>query len=431
MMALAHAKRRRSLASALPVEQPHLTDMIMKKTKHTHAAKAGAAAVEQDEVLANRLVKLGLEVRESDAYNELPDTLQKAQAELRKAIRKCLQQQREQALDEALERTFEEDVKAYRVLRENVEEMSGTILLRRDEGPDAEVNAFVVPLFVHTMGGLRSEQCFQDVEAFEQLRDSFKEGGLESRTASVVLVSHAYHLDEIERIGYCQLSQMVHEASDAMTRKKATAADAIAGSMRGWPPSDFAPDDSAMELRFLLGFALKTMDDPFYQVPEKEAAADRYFEARAERFRNWSQQATPLLRRCLVTDGHDVQIDFLYQDLFHGGKEAALRELEMLQLLSEVQQVLAAQAIAAEDARAIVGPMEAEDDEVLRISLHTAATEASIGTVDKPLSRTETVEGAITDIADGLAAVGVRDVHIAKRFDSEGAPTGVRAYSPR
>jgi hypothetical protein len=405
--------------------------MLMKKTKHTPAAKGGAPALEQDEVLANRLVKLALDLRESDAYTALPDALQKMQAELRKAIRKCLQQQREKALDEALERTFEEDDKAYHVLRENMEEMSGTILLRRDEGPDVEVNAFVVPLFVHTTGGLRSEQCFQGVEAFEQLRDSFKEGGLESRKASVVLVSHAYHLDEIERIGYCQLSEMVHEASDAMTRKKTTAADAIAGSMRGWPPSHFAPDDSAMELRFLLGFALKTMDDPFYHVPEKEAAADRYFEARAERFRKWSQQVTPLLRRCLVTDGRDVQIDFLYQDLFHGGKEAALRELEMLQLLSEVQRTLDAHAIAAEDASAIVGPMEAEDDTVLRISLRTAATEAAIGIVDKPLSRSETVESAIADIADGLATVGVRDVHIARRFDPEGAPTGVRPYSPR
>lgn len=404
--------------------------MIMKKTKQTPAAKAGAPAAEQDEVLANRLVKLALDLHEADAYTVLPDALQKAQAELRKAIRKCLQQQREKALDEALERTFEEDDKAYRVLRENVEEMSGTALLRRDEGPDVEVNAFVVPLFVHTTGGLSSEQSFQDVEAFEQLRDSFREAGLESRKANVVLVSHAYHLDEIERIGYCELSEMVHEASEAMTRRKATAADAIAGSMRGWPPSSFASDDGAMELRFLLGFALKTMDDPFYQVPEKEAAADRYFEARAERFRKWSQQVTPLLRRCLVTDGRDVQIDFLYQDLFHGGKEAALRELEMLRLLSEVQQMLAAHGVAAEDASAIIGPMEAEDDEVLRISLQTM-TETPIGIVDKPLSRSETVESAIAEIADGLAAVGVRNLHVARRFDPEGTPTAVRPYSPR
>jgi hypothetical protein len=403
----------------------------MKKTKQTPGTKAVPPIEVNNEVLADQLVKLALDLRESDVYTILPDALQKTQVELRKTIRKCLQQQREQALDEALERTFEEDAKAYRVLRENMEELSGTILLRRDEGRDMEVNAFVVPLFVHTMGGLSSEQCFQDVEAFEQLRDSFKEGGLESRKASVVLVSHAYHLDELERIGYCQLNEMVHEASDAMTRKKTVAADAIARSMSGWPPLDFAPDDSAMELRFLLGFALKTMDDPFYHVPEKEAAADRYFETRAERFRKWSQQVTPLLQRCLMTDRRDVQIDFLYQDLFHGGKEAALGELEMLRLLSEVQQALEAHGIAAEDARAIIGPMKTDDEAVVRISLHTAATENSIGIVDKPLSRTDTVESAIADIADGLATVGVQDIHIARRFDPDGAPTGVRQYSPR
>lgn len=269
------------------------------------------------------------------------------------------------------------------------------------------------------------------MEAFEQLRDSFREDGLESRKASVVLVSHAYHVDEIERIGYCQLSDMVHEAHDTMTRKKATAADAIARSLYGWPPSHFAPDDSAMELRFLLGFALKSMDDPFYHVPEKEAAADRYFEARAERFRKWSQHAIPLLSRCLVTDGRDIQFDFLYQDLFHGGKETALAELEMLGMLSDVQQVLATHGAAAPDAGAIVGPVKSDDDAMLRISLHEKVTEAAIGAVDKPLGRTETVENAIADVADGLASIGITDIRIAKRFDAEGTPSGVRPYSPR
>lgn len=392
----------------------------MKKTKHTPAAKAGAPTENRDEVLADRLVALALDLRESDAYRVLPDALRKAQADLRKAIRKCLQHRREPALDEALERAFEEDAQAYRVLCENVEELSGTILFHRDEGTDLEVNAFVVPLFVHTTGGLHNEQCFQDEQAFEQLRDSFQEGGLESRKASVVLVSHAYHLDEIERIGYCTLNEMVHEAFGAMTRKKNATTDAIARSMRGWPPSHFAPDDNAMELRFLLGFALKTMDDPFYHVPEQEAAADRYFEARAERFRKWSQQVVPLLRRCLVTDGRDVQIDFLYQDLFHGGKEAALRELEMLGLLSELQHTLKAHGTAPQDTKAIVGPTEADDGEVVRINLRTKATDALIGSLDKPLGRNETVENAIADIADGLTAIGVRDVQVARRLDSDG-----------
>jgi hypothetical protein len=402
--------------------------MNMKKTRPAPTAKPAAPAEERDEALADRMVALALDLRESDLYSELPEALQKARADLRKAIRKCLQQRREHALDEALEGSFEEDVKAWGVLRDNVEELSGTILFRRDKGPDVEVNAFVVPLFVHTTGGLRIEQCFQDEQAFEQLRDSFQQGGLESRKANVVLVSHAYHLDEIEQIGYCHLNEMVHEAFDAMTRKKATAANAIARSMRGWPPSHFAPEDSALELRFLLGFALKTMDDPFYQVPAKEAAADRYFEARAERFRKWSQDVLPLLHRCLVTDGRTMQIDFLYQDLFHGGKEAAARELDMLGLLSDLQQALETHNLAPEDAKAIIGPTEADDGEVVRASLYAKAGDAAIGAADKLLGRSETVESAIADIADGLASVGIGEVQIAREFDADGVPSGVRAY---
>lgn len=387
--------------------------------------------MERDEALADRLVELACDLREADIYAVLSEQMQKAQADLRKTIRKCLQQQREQALDEALERTFEEDDKAYHVLRENVEEMAGTTLFRRDEGADLEVNAFVVPIFLHTTGGLRSEQCFQDEEAFAQLRDSFKDCGLESPKANVVLVSHAYHPDEIERISYCQLNVMVQEAYNAMTRKKTVAADAIARSMSGWPPSHFAPEDHAVELRFLLGFALKTMDDAFYHVPEKEAAADRYFDARAARFRKWSQQVSPLLQRCLVTDGRELQIDFLYQDLFHGGKETALAEMEMLRLLSEVQRTLEAHGTRLEEAKAIIGPTEADDAAVLRISLHADPADTLIGIVEGPLSRTQSVANAIADIADSLTSIGIQNVHIARRFDLEGVPSGVRPYAPR
>jgi hypothetical protein len=402
----------------------------MKKTKHPPAAKTGAPADERDEVFADRMVELAIDLRESDIYKVLPEDLHKARSDLRKIVKKCLQKQREQALEEALERTFEEDDNAYRVLREHVEELSGTALFHRDEGPDLEVNAFVIPFFVHSTGGLHADQDFQDEQAFGQLRESFNEYGLESRKASVVLVAHAYHLDEIDRIGYCQLNAMVHEAFDAMTRKKAAAANAIAASMHGWPPSQFAPNDNAMELRFLLGFALKTMDDPFYHVPEKEAAADRYFEARAERFRKWSQDVTPLLKRCLITDSRDAQIDYLYQDLFHGGKEAALRELETLQLLSDVQQILETHGLATQDTKAIIGPTEDGDGEVLRVSLHAKTTDASIGFIDKPLSRTETPENAIADIADALATVGIQEVFVARSFDADDVPKNMRPYAP-
>jgi hypothetical protein len=403
----------------------------MKKTKNSPSAKAGAMTQERDEVLADRLVALAGELRNSDVYEVLTDIVQKAQSDLRKTIRKCLQQQRDVVLEEALERTLEEDVRAYHVLRENIEEMSGTVIFRREDAPDLEVNAFVIPMFVHTTGGLRSEQCFQDEDAFEQLRDSIKDSGLESKKATVVLVSHAYHPEELKTVGYCQLNAMVLEAYDAMTRKKATQADAIARSMRGWPASDFAPGDHAVELRFLLGFALKAVDDPFYQVPVKEAAADRYFEARGERFRKWSQQVIPLLQRCLVTDGREVRIDFLYQDLFYGGKEAAFAELEMLELLSEVQHALAEHGKTSEDAKAIIGPLAESDDAVLQLGLYDKTTDALIDVLERPLNPAEIAESVIADIADGLSSTGIQDIRIARHFDAEGNPTGARPYSPQ
>lgn len=400
----------------------------MKKTKNSSPAKAAAMTQERDEVLADRLVELAGELRSSDVYAVLSDILQKAKSDLRKTIRKCLQQQRDAVLDEALERTLEEDAKAYQVLRDNIEEMSGTVVFRRDDAPELEVNAFLIPMFVHTTGGLHSEQCFQDEDAFEQLRDSIKDNGLESKNATVVLVSHAYHPEEIKGVGYCQLNAMVLEAYDAMTRKKSTQADAIARSMRGWPTSDFASDDHAVELRFLLGFALKTLDDAFYQVPVKEAAADRYFEARGERFRKWSQRVMPLLQRCLVTDGREVKIDFLYQDLFYGGKEAAFAEMEMLELLSEVQHALAEHGKVPEDAKAIIGPL-ATDDALLQLSLYDKATDELIDVLERPLSPTESAGSVIADIADGLSSTGIQDIGIARHVDADGQPSGVRPYS--
>lgn len=414
----------------LPQNPIDIPALIMKKTKAA-LDKNAHGHEERDDALTDRLIELAVELRDVDLYASLSDEKNKALAGLRKVIRKCLQHTREQALDEALESAYEKDTRAYRVLRESVEEQAGTVLLRRDSGPELEVNAFVVPLFVHSAGGLHGKQCFQDSNAFEQLRASFTEHGLESRHASVVLVSHAYHPDELERVGYCHLNAMVHEAADAMTRKKASMADAIVRSMSGWPPSDFAPDDQAVELRFLLGFALKPADDPFYRVPEKAAAADRYFEARAERFRKWTQQVTPLLQRCLVTDGREVQIDFLYQDLFHGAREAALIELSVLRILTELRDLFEAQGKAAEEVEAVIGPIDTDDEPMLRVNLSGGADNAILGFAERLLSRTETMESAIGDIADGLMAVGIRDVKTAKGFDSEGIPNNARPYRKR
>jgi len=288
------------------------------------------------------------------------------------------------------------------------------------------VNAFVIPLIVHSTGGLRESEIFQDEQAFEQLRASIQEGGLESRDASVVLVSHAYHRDEMERIGYVQLNEMVQEAFDAMTRKKATAAPAIMRSMHGWPAAQFGPDDVAVELRFLLGFALKKVNDPFYQVPQKEATADRYFAARAQRFREWTQQATPLLQRCLASDGRAIDIDFLYQDLFHGGMATGLSEYAMLQMMAELRQALDAHGTAPEAASAIVGPLEIEDEAVLRVHLHAGSDGALLATADKPVAPGRALRDETDDVCDALATLGIGTLALASRFDADGEPVDVR-----
>lgn len=402
----------------------------MKKTK-APLDKNAHGNVEHDDALTDKLIDLAIALRDVDLYATLSDEKTKALSALRKTIRKCLQHTREQALDEALESVYEKDAKAYFVLRESVEEQAGNVMLRRDSGPELEINAFAVPLFVHSVGGLHEEQCFQDSDAFEQLRTSFTEHGLESRLANVVLVSHAYHPDELERIGYCQLNAMVHEAADAMTRKKASMADAIVKSISGWPPSNFAPDDQAVDLRFLLGFALKPADDPFYRVPEKAAAADRYFEARAERFRKWSQQVVPVLQRCLVNDGRAVQIDFLYQDLFYGAREAALTELSVLRVLTELRDLMDANRQAPENVEAIIGPVDTDDEPIVRVSLSRSADNVTLGFAERLPSRTETMEHALDDIADGLTAMGISEIKMAKAFDSQGNASSVRPYRKR
>lgn len=403
----------------------------MKKSKPSSPSKSTTSAELPDDVVVHNLIELAIDLREVNAYATLPDDLKKKKGDFEKLIRKCLRQKKDNALNEALERTYEEDGYAFDLLKANLEELSGTIVFRREEGPDLEVNAFVVPMFVHTAGGLRIEQCFQDEEAFERLRDSFQKGELESKKGTVVLVSHAFHLNEIDRIGYSQLNEMVHEAYDSVTRKKATAAPAIARSMSGWPANDFAPDDSAVELRFLLGFALKTLDDPFYKVLEKEAAADRYFEVRAQRFRKWAEDNAPLVKRCLVTDGREAEIDFLYQDLFHGGKATALSEYYMLQMMSELHQALDARGISPDAAKAVIGPTDVDDGMVLRVNLYSAADGALMVSSDKPIAVARDLQSEADDVHDALATLGVKSLSLAMRFDTDGQPVDVRPYEPQ
>jgi hypothetical protein len=380
---------------------------------------------------AQTLASLAKDLRELDIYKTVPDELLKKKNDLLRLIRKCLQQKRDGVLADALDLTCEEDGTAFELLTEQVQESAEIVIFRRDDGPDVEVNAFVIPLFVRTAGGLHADQCFQDETAFEHVHHSIQEGGLESAKGRVVLVSHAYHPDEIDGISYSHLNEMVREAFESMTRKKMSAAPAIARSMSGWPENRFAPEDETLELRFLLGFALKTLDDPFYRVPEKEAAADRYFEMRAERFRRWSQDNAPLIRRCLVTDGRPVELDFLYQDLFYGGKAAGIAEYYMLQMMSALQQALAEQGVQAGATTAVIGPTEVADGMVHRVNLYTSEGGALVASFDKPIGVMHELEHEANDVYDALKTIGVESLSLAMKFDADGRPVHARPYQIR
>ncbi|MGE5623300.1 MAG: DUF2863 family protein [Bacillota bacterium] len=402
----------------------------MQKNKHPSRKTHTPAAPDQDDALTQSLVTLSAGLARHIERTELPEPVKRKKADLLRLVRKCLQQKKDDVLDEALERLQDDDSNGYHYLKNKLEEASENAVFRRDGGPDLEVDAFVIPLFARTAGGLRREQCFQDEKAFEQLRNSLIDAQLESRHAKLVLVSHAYHLDEIDRIGYSQLHGMVREAFDAMTRKKVTDAPEIARSISGWPENRFAPEDSAVELRFLLGFSLKALDDPFYRVPDNEAAADRYFAARAARFRQWAQQYAPLVKRCLVRDGREIEIDFLYQDLFYGGKETALAEYFTLQMMADMQHALQEHGLAPEDAQAVLGPAHDAGETVLRVNLYAQGNDTPLVSSDKPLGSDGDLRAETDDACDALATLGIQSVALATKFDADGRPVDVRPYRP-
>ena len=230
--------------------------------------------------------------------------------ELLGAVRKLLRKKRDEALYEAIETARFTDPEACRLLRGRIEEEAATLRVRREEA-EYEIDAFLIPLFVRSPGGLVAQETFQDPEAFEALSASFHAGGLEGGSGRVVLIQHAYDLAEVDHIAFSTLQEMLREAANSMLEKKLQPAPAIEASIRGWTGERFAPDDSAVELRFLLGFSLKRADDPFYAIPNDEGGADAWYAAREERYRAWTFQVAPLLRRCLASDPERVHVDVL------------------------------------------------------------------------------------------------------------------------
>ena len=389
--------------------------------------KSDAAPEDNGDALIAKLCELAADLAEPD--EALSDEVaRRLEGELNKLVKRCIHQKKDEILYEAQLRTSDDDEAAFHLLKQRVEEASEVLVTARTDGKNVEINAFAIPVFVRTTGGLQREACFQDQEAFELLTASLQQAGLESADAKVVLVSHAYHVDEIDAITYSHLQGMVRDAHTALTGKGLVPTLDIDRSISGWPPGLFGPEDQAVELRFLLGFASKTTDDAFYRVPDDETAADAYFAARAGRFERWAEQSTALVKRCLVQGDAEVEINFLYQDLFHGAKEHGIAEYLLLQMMSELNALLDESGTTADGVKAVVGVVEAPDGLALRIDLHGPGDDALLASCEKPCIQGRDLDDELSDVYDALMTMGVATMAVAKEFSDDGTALELQPY---
>ena len=403
----------------------------MPKNKRPVPRKSATSPEVKDEQNTTELCALALDLSDGESNPDIvaaatrADLAQKA-IEFQRLLRRLLTQGKDEVLYGAVELARDESVDGYRYLKNAIEEGAANLVLRREGSADIEIDAFAIPVFVHSQGGLDPAFDFQDSAAYDAVLDSLTAAGLESPKAKVVLVSHAYDLEEIERISYGQLHAMLREAANSLTEKKLTAAPALERSMaHGWTPTAFGPDDSAVEVRFLVGFALKRADDPFYQVPKSEKAADAYFAKRADAYQQWTADFVPMVARCLGrgrgADGA-LTLNFLYQDLFFGAREQALAEYATLQILATMNGAMTGHA--PEQLSAIIAPADIDDEMLLRVQLAAGAT--VLATADKPLDLTADLEVEVDDLRDALTSIGLADISVALRFDADGNAVDVR-----
>lgn len=376
---------------------------------------------------ANELAELALAIAEQED-SPGPGGDGEREAELVALVRKLLRKKRDEVLYEAIEQARYTDPEACRLLRGRIEEEAATLRLRREDGGEYEIDAFLVPLFVRSDGGLAAQETFQDAGAFEELSTSFHAAGLEGKDAKVVLIQHAYDLAEIDHIAFSTLHEMLREAAASLLEKKLQPAPTIEASIRGWTGERFAPDETALELRFLLGFSLKRANDPFHAVPKDEAAADAWYAARAERYRAWTVQVAPLVRRCLSHDPERVHADFLYQDLFYGAKEQGVAELSTLGTLSEVARTLAAKELEADQVHAAVAPIDAGEHILLRVNLYALDGGTPWGSVEVPVDLAADLGAEMDNLCDALLSLGLEGVSVATGFSADGHAEGAEPY---
>jgi hypothetical protein len=410
----------------------------MPKNKRPAPSKPARQAAEPDhEALAQNLVDLALEVTEREDLD--PATVASREQDVLTLVRRALRRRHDDVLYGAIELARYTDPAACRWLRERIEEEAATLRVRDgngDEAAELEIDAFMIPLFVHSGGGLVEAEVFADDAAFEELTDSFRHAGLASADTKVVLVRRLYDLAEVDSIRYSELQEVLREAGQALRSKKIVATPALEATMRGWqtggPMLGDADEEGeeleVVQLRFLLGFALKRVDDPFYRVPNDPAGADAYFEGRMARYRMWAGSIAPLLTRCLARDPAGMELNFLYQDLFYGAKEQGIGELAMLATLSEVNSRVEEQDRPPERLKAVVAPVDLGQQAALRINLYRLDGGAPLATIDKPVDLSADLEADIDDLCDALGSVGLDGVLIARGFDAHGEPDGAEPY---
>ncbi|WUR13942.1 DUF2863 family protein [[Empedobacter] haloabium] len=382
----------------------------MPKNKRPVPRKSATPPEEKEEVLMAAVCGLALDLAEQEEADTQGAELAQKEAELQRLVRRYLAQQKDDILYGAIDQASHEDVGAYQLLRATVEEAAASVALRRAGAPDHEIDAFAIPVFVHSQGGLVEAEGFQDEAAYDALLASLRTGGLESERAKLVIVRHAYDAVEASRITYSQLHAMAREAASALTEKKVAEAPALQRSISGWSAATFGPDDEAVELRFLVGFSLKRADDPFYAVPDDEAGAEAWFDARMARYRQWTQEAAPLVARCLAPRERELRLNFLYQDLFFGARQQGMAEQAMLALMATLGQALAAHGGPA---TAAIAPADVDGEMMLRVQLKVG--ERVLASGDRPFDLGSDLQVEVDDVRDALATLGITDVTVLER----------------
>jgi hypothetical protein len=395
--------------------------------------KVRASSDDKDEATTDTLSDLAISLALHDERaQQLHGNDAEEQIEYRKIIKRSLHQKKDEILYGALARLAVAHPTACLMLKQAIEGAAESTIVDREDSDSLEIDAFVIPVFLHTIGGLDAASCFQDQDAFEKLTASVKECELESPDAKVVIVNHGYHLNEIDGITYSHLHEMLRDAFAALTEKRVSATPAIDRSFGGWPDNPFGTGDKAIELRFLLGFSLKSTQDEFYAVPDGDSEADAYFDRRQQRFQKWTGTAAGLVKRCFGLDienaAADNDVHFLYQDLFHGGKERGIVEYFMLQMISSLNHGLEVAGADASACKAVIGPIDLVDEIMMRVNLYAISDDKLLVSADRPVATMADWEMEIADTHDALTMIGVPLVSVARKFDGAGMPDGVKVY---